>query len=256
VDKKIEITIIGSGNVAEHLLSALVDCDDVNVIQLYSRNIHIGRKLSTKFGVNFATNISELKHADLYLISVTDTAIAEVSSLLPFENKLVAHTSGATDISAISNQNRRGVFYPLQSFSKGKKIDFSQVPICLEAENTDDLNVLKLVAHAISNTVNEISSEQRKYLHISAVFVNNFVNHMFYIGKEIADYHKVDFDLLIPLINETVNKLKHKTPNEAQTGPAIRNDISTMKKHLDLIPTELHKSIYKLISDSIFRAKK
>ena len=250
--KKYKIVIIGSGNVAEHLLRAFSNSANSKVIQLYSRNVDAGNILSAKFDVDFTNSIEKLKSADLYLISISDTAIKEVSNSLPFSNRLVAHTSGATSIDVINSKNIKAVFYPLQSFTKGKIIDFSEIPICLETDDKDSYKILYDIAKSISENVNNISTEQRQYLHASAVFVNNFTNHLFHIGKEIADYHNVDFNLLKPLIKETVEKIDYKTPKEAQTGPAVRGDEITMKKHLELIPNEKHREIYKLISESIF----
>jgi predicted short-subunit dehydrogenase-like oxidoreductase (DUF2520 family) len=251
--KKYKIVIIGSGNVAEHLLRAFKNSINSEVIQIYSRNNAIGEELGNSFNIEFTNNAGNLKNADLYLISINDAAIAEVSASLPFSNKLVAHTSGATSIENIAKVNRQAVFYPLQSFTKGKEIDFTQIPICLEAKNNDDLEILTEIAKSISNTVKNISSEQRKYIHASAVFVNNFTNHLFSIGKTIAEQNNIDFNLLKPLIKETVQKLEYKTPKEAQTGPAVRGDKETMEKHLELIQDKTHKEIYKLISDSIFK---
>lgn len=251
MEKKYKIVIIGSGNLAEHLLRAFKNSNNSEVIQLYSRNISVGKELSAKFNIKFSNTISELVNADLYLISVSDTSISAVSETLPFNDKLVSHTSGATSINALSQQNRQAVFYPLQSFTKGKKIDFSNIPICLEAKNDNDYSTLKSIAKSISKTVSKVSSEQRQYLHVSAVFVNNFTNHMFHIGKEITEHHNVDFNLLMPLIKETVEKIQHKTPLESQTGPAIRDDKNTIEKHLKLIPDDTHKRIYKLVTESI-----
>ena len=247
-----EIVIIGSGNIAEHLLRAFIKSEKSKVIQLYSRNIETGNELSQKFNIDFTNKLDKLKDANLYIIAVSDSAISSISSHLPFENRLVAHTSGATETSVINNKNRQAVFYPLQSFTKGKPIDFSTIPICIEALNDTDCELLGKVAHSISNSVNKISSEQRQYLHASAVFVNNFTNHLFHIGKEIADHHNVDFNLLKPLIKETVEKLQYKSPLDAQTGPAIRGDKPTMERHLKIIQNDKHKEIYQLITESIY----
>ena len=253
MENKYKIVIIGSGNVAEHLLRAFKKSANSQVIQLYSRNITTGEELSKTFDIEFSSSLAQIKDADLYLISISDNAISEVSSDLPFNNKLVAHTSGGTNIDDVNSKNRQAVFYPLQSFTEGKQIDFSEIPICIETKNTEDFKILTSIAESISNTVRAVSSEQRQYLHVSAVFVNNFTNHLFHIGKEIADHHNVDFDLLKPLIKETVEKLDCKTPKEAQTGPALRGDEVTLKKHLELIPDGTHKEIYKLITESIFK---
>jgi len=253
MDKKLKIVIIGSGNVAEHLIRAFEHSNNSEVIQLYSRNIITGNELSSKFKVDYTNSIDKIKVADLYLIVVSDSAITEVSKSLPFDNRLVAHTSGATGLDLLDNKNRQAVFYPLQSFTKGKEIDFSDIPICIETKNNKDCDTLINIAKSISETVSKVSSEQRQYLHASAVFVNNFTNHMFHIGKEIAEHNNIDFNLLKPLIRETVEKLQYRTPREAQTGPAVRGDKITMEKHLNLITNETHKEIYKLVAESIFK---
>ena len=253
MNKRYKIVIIGSGNVAEHLIRAFELSNNSEVVQIYSRNNVTGNELSLKFNIEFSNSLDQIKIADLYIIAVSDSSIAEVSDSLLFSNKLVAHTSGATGLCLLNNKNRQAVFYPLQSFTKGKEIDFSNIPICIESKNNEDCNTLISIAKSISNTVNKVSSEQRQYLHASAVFVNNFTNHMFYIGKEIAEHNNIDFNLLKPLIKETVDKLQYKSPKEAQTGPAIRGDKTTMAKHLDLIIDETHKEIYKLVAESIFK---
>lgn len=253
MNKKFKIVIIGSGNVAEHLIKAFELSNNSEVIQIYSRNIITSNELSVQFNVDFTNSLNQIKTADLYLIAVSDSAIAEVSNSLPFSNRLVAHTSGATSLNSINSKNRPAVFYPLQSFTKGKEIDFSNIPICIETKNSKDCDTLINIAKSISNTVSKVSSEQRQYLHASAVFVNNFTNHMFYIGKEIAEQNNIDFNLLKPLIKETVDKLQYKSPKEAQTGPAVRGDKITMEKHMGLITDETHKEIYKLVAESIFK---
>lgn len=253
MNEKFKIVIIGSGNVAEHLVRAFENSGNSEIIQIYSRNIDTGIELNSKFNINVTNSLDKLEVADLYIIAVNDASINQVSNELPFTNRLVAHTSGATSVNVLSEKNKQAVFYPLQSFTKGKKIDFSEIPICVETKNNADDEVITSIAESISNTVSKVSSEQRQYLHASAVFVNNFTNHMFHIGKEIAEHHNVDFNLLKPLIKETVEKLQYKTPMEAQTGPAVRGDKITMDKHLELIPDETHKEIYRLITDSIFK---
>ena len=161
------------------------------------------------------------------------------------------HTSGATSLDVLDAKNRKGVFYPLQTFSKNKEIDFSIVPLCLEAENTFDFRVLETVAKSISNAVFAINSDQRKALHVAAVFVNNFTNHLYHIGKEICGEHQVPFEILRPLIQETAEKINTLDPVDAQTGPAKRNDTNTIAAHLDYLTNENQKNIYKLITQSI-----
>lgn len=245
----ISITIIGSGNVAQHLIKAISKSDDIELVQVFART-----KESLDSIVEDSKIISDytqFKEANMYLIAVSDNAIAEVSNHLPFNNQLVAHTSGSCALTDLNTNNRRAVFYPLQTFSKNKVIDFNRVPICLEAEQSADYQLLEKVAQSISNSVFAIDSEQRKSLHVSAVFVSNFVNHLYQLGNELCTTYNVSFDILKPLIAETANKIQTLSPQEAQTGPAKRNDTITINKHLALLSDENHKEIYKILTKSI-----
>ena len=245
----IQITIIGSGNVAQHLIKAFAKSEAVEIAQVFSRK---KEKLSSFIEFDkIVSNYEDLKESDLYIIAVTDNAIAEVSQQLPFNNQLVVHTSGTASIETLDDKNRKGVFYPLQTFSKNKEIDFSIIPICLEADNTFDFRVLETVAKSISKAVFPINSEQRKALHVAAVFVNNFTNHLYQIGQEICEENQVSFDILKPLIQETAEKIKTLEPIDAQTGPAKRNDSSTIEAHLEYLTDENQKNIYKILTQSI-----
>lgn len=245
----IRITLIGSGNVAQHLIKAFTKSEGIEIGQVFSR-----KKESLVHLIDsdkIVTNLSDFKEADLYVIAITDDAIAEVSAQLPFQNQLVVHTSGTSSIDVLNSKNRKGVFYPLQTFSKNKTVDFSVIPICLEAENETDYSVLETVAKSISNAVFSISSEQRKALHVSAVFVNNFTNHLYQIGQEICNEHQMSFEILKPLIQETADKIKTLNPIDAQTGPAKRNDFGTIEAHLNYLTNENQKQIYKTLTQSI-----
>jgi len=245
----IKVVLIGSGNVAQHLIQAFAKNKEIEVSQVFSRQKETAIPLlnSNKITDNF----NDLVDADLYIISVSDNAIAKVSSQLPFKNRLVVHTSGSVPIDSLDTKNRRGIFYPLQTFTKNKAVDFSQIPICLESENDSDFDLLEKVAQSISNNVFKSNEKQRKALHISAVFVNNFVNEMYRIGNEICDENKIPFEILKPLILETVNKVMTLSPKEAQTGPAKRNDTQTIEAHLDFLSNENHATIYKILTQSI-----
>jgi predicted short-subunit dehydrogenase-like oxidoreductase (DUF2520 family) len=245
----IKVVLIGSGNVAQHLIQAFAKSKKVDVIQVFSRQKEAVTHLLDS---NKITNdFNDLVEADLYIIAVSDDAIAKVSSQLPFKNRLVAHTSGTVSINSLDSKNRKGIFYPLQTFSKNKAVDFNQIPICLESENENDFELLEKVAESISNNVHKINSQQRKALHVSAVFVNNFVNHLYEIGNEICIENKVPFEILKPLILETANKVLTLSPKEAQTGPAKRNDMQTIEAHLDFLSNENHAKIYKILTQSI-----
>ncbi len=245
----IKITVIGSGNVAQHLIKAFTKSEQIEIVQVYSR-----KKESVLNLVNadrIVTEFANLHESDLYIISVSDDAISEVSEQLPFKNQLVVHTSGTTSIDVLDSKNRKGVFYPLQTFSKAKSVDFSIIPICLEAENPEDYIILDTIAKSISEAVFSISSEQRKALHVSAVFVNNFTNHLYQIGQEICENNQVPFDILKPLILETADKIKVLSPADAQTGPAKRHDSTTIEAHLNYLTDENQRNIYKLLTQSI-----
>lgn len=243
------INIIGFGNVAQHLANALTQLPYYKIQQIAVRSLN---GIDNVYGntYNFV-KIEELKPADITIISVTDGAINLVSSEIPYSNEFVVHTSGTTAIDVLNDKNRKGVLYPLQTFSKNKQINFSEVPLCLETENTDDLNSLKDLSLLLSTNVYEISSEQRKSLHVAAVFVSNFVNHMYSIGAEVCKENNIPFHILQPLIAETADKIRYLSPKEAQTGPAIRFDEKTIQKHEEFLTNITYKNIYKLITESI-----
>lgn len=245
----IRLTLIGSGNVAQHLIQAFSKSTAIELVQVFARN---PESLSNLIPIDKITsNLKELKSVDVTIIAVTDDAIADVSEQLPFENQLVVHTSGSLSMEALDHKNRKGVFYPLQTFSKLKEVDFKAIPICLEAENETDLQLLVNVAKAVSNSITNVNSEQRKALHVAAVFVSNFTNHLYQIGNEICSQNRLSFDILKPLIQETANKIVTLSPTDAQTGPARRKDTQTINAHLNFLTDDNQKEIYKILTKSI-----
>lgn len=245
----ISVVIIGIGNIGTHLYTAFNKLSNVTVTMLYNRTEKA--LLPFKNEVNTTTDFTKLPNANVYIIATADDSIAKVSTQLQLQNKLVVHTSGSVPISVLNDKNRKGSFYPLQTFSKGAIVDFKSIPVCIEAENKTDEALLLQLAESVSNSVHKISSEQRKSIHLAAVFVNNFSNHMYQIGKEICEENKVPFSILSPLIQETVAKLNTLSPYNAQTGPAKRNDIGTMQRHITELTNNTHKEIYSVISKSI-----
>ena len=245
----IRVVIIGSGNVAQHLIKAFTKSNSIEIVQAFSRNKQNLENLIDSSKIT--SDLNALIDADLYIISVSDNAIAEVSHQLNLKNKLVVHTSGSISMTDLENKNRKGVFYPLQTFSKNAVVNFEAIPICLESENNDDYKLLETVAKSISDKVFNINSNQRKALHVSAVFVNNFVNHLYKIGNDICIENNIPFEILQPLITETANKITSLSPNEAQTGPAKRNDTQTINTHLQFLSDENQKEIYKILTKSI-----
>lgn len=245
----VSIVIIGSGNVAQHLITAFLQSNEIELIQVFSRQKETVSHLISLDKI--VSDYAEIKEADLYIIAISDNAIGDISSKLPFKNRLVVHTSGSMPMEILDSKNRRGVFYPLQTFTKNKPVNFKEIPICLEAENENDFRIIETVAQTISSTVQSISSEQRKALHVAAVFVCNFVNHLYKIGNDICEENQLSFDLLKPLIVETAQKIIHLSPENAQTGPAKRNDTTTLNAHLNFLSDENQKEIYKLLTKSI-----
>lgn len=246
----IKVVVLGTGNVATHLTGAFLKNRKVNLVQVYGRNPENLKKLLPNEKIT--NDISQIAEADVYIIAVSDNAINNVSDSLLFENRLVVHTSGSMDIEVLNPKNRRGVFYPLQTFSIGKSVDFSTVPVCLEAENNDDYTILEQLAKSISQNIYPINSEKRKALHIAAVFVSNFVNHLYAIGNDICSEKDIPFDILKPLITETAHKINGLSPHEAQTGPARRNDWQTINVHLEYLKKDKEKQeIYDLLTKAI-----
>jgi len=246
----IKIVLLGAGNLAYHLTNCLLNNKAIQVVQVYNRSLKKINYLKSKTSIT--NNLSELKDADIYIIAVSDSAILDLSSKLNFKTKLVVHTSGSVAMKELTSNSNKGVFYLLQTFSKEREIDFSTIPICIEASEKKDLELLETLAKSISNNCFLINSEQRKNLHIAAVFVNNFVNHLYHLGNEICNENKVPFEILQPLIQETSNKIAELSPFEAQTGPAKRNDVKTIEKHKAMLTTN-QQEIYTLLTKSIYK---
>lgn len=245
----IQVSIIGSGNVAQHLIQAFSKTTEIELVQVFSRKKETVNHLIISDKI--ITNLNQLKAADVYILAVTDEAIADISNQLPFKNQLLVHTSGSVAMETLNDNNRKGVFYPLQTFSKSKAVDFKIIPICIEATTEKDYQTLEALANSISNVVYKIYSEKRKALHVAAVFVSNFVNHLYKMGNDICIENKVPFDLLKPLIQETANKINTLSPAQAQTGPAKRNDTQTINAHLSFLTKDNQKEIYNLLTKSI-----
>jgi predicted short-subunit dehydrogenase-like oxidoreductase (DUF2520 family) len=248
--------MIGAGNLATQLALGLHE-KGIAVHQVFSRTIESARKLAQKVNAGYTNNLAELeKNADLFLIAVKDSAIPEILENLRIdENQLIAHTAGTVPMSILNGFTLNyGVFYPLQTFSKTRKVEFSEIPICIEANHPSNLLKLQFLAGKLSNTVRQINSEERKTLHLAAVFVNNFVNHFYAIGAELLHERKMSFDLLKPLIHETAAKIATMQPVDAQTGPARRNDQTIIQEHLKMLHDKPEfRKIYSFVTESIFQ---
>lgn len=244
----ISVVILGTGNLAMHLTTAFTTAVDSKVLQVFGRN-RDQLKLFEKY-TKTTTDIKKLAIADVYIIAISDDAIGSFSKELKLKNKLVVHTSGSVAIDALENDGRIGVFYPVQTFSKDRPLDFKTIPICIEAEEKEDLLLLDKLARTISDQVYFIDSGQRKNLHIAAVFANNFVNHMYKTSFDLCVKHDIPPEIVYPLILETAEKATKLPPSKIQTGPAKRNDIQTIESHLKALTGE-QRNIYKLLTETI-----
>lgn len=250
------VSFIGSGNLAWHLAPAL-DNVGYTVKEVYSRSPKhalalVGRlyQAEVKATLDFSTSPSEV-----FIISVSDDAIQDIvrEIILP-EDVILVHTSGSQPLSVLgyAATPHVGVFYPLQTFSKAKKVDFKDIPVFIESDTEDTAKMLIKMAKAISGKVKQIDSHDRKALHVAAVFASNFTNHMLTISKEILSSSKLDFDVLKPLIVETINKSITIGPEAAQTGPAKRGDLEILDRHIEFLQhDETLAEIYRLISQDI-----
>jgi predicted short-subunit dehydrogenase-like oxidoreductase (DUF2520 family) len=242
------IVLFGAGNVATHIFKALVEIKDYEVIQVY--NHREGSLDYFRERVPVTTDFTEVFPADIYLFALKDEAIPLLAERVVYKEALMLHTSGATPLSVFDKFEEAGVFYPLQTFSKNKPVNFKEIPICVEAKTEEQLRLIKSLAGKISSNVYEISSAQRKSLHVAAVFVSNFVNFLYTQGEEICRQNDIPFEILHPLIKETADKATKISPFEAQTGPAKRGDNEVINEHLGLLDEE-QKNIYNILTQSI-----
>lgn len=254
--EQLKVSFIGSGNLAWHLAPAL---DNVGfpVTEIYSPNHKHADALTdrtyqaeAKDSLDFSTSKSRI-----FIIAASDDAIKEIASeiILPV-NSFLLHTSGSQPLSALesADADNIGSFYPLQTFTKNKKVDFKTVPIFIESSNQATENLMISIAKALGSSVRKIGSEDRKALHVAAVFASNFTNHMLMISKEILHQNSLSFDLVKPLITETINKSLTIGPEKTQTGPAFRSDLKILDSHMDFLKDdEKIAEIYQLISQSI-----
>jgi predicted short-subunit dehydrogenase-like oxidoreductase (DUF2520 family) len=251
-----KITIIGAGNVATHLAKRLFEKGH-QINQIINRSLTNAKVLAEKVDAKAINDWADIDmQSAIYLIAVSDDVIGEVAKELSkfvSKNKIVAHTSGATSSTVFKTHfENYGVFYPLQTFSKTRKADFETLPFCIDGSNETTKNELFQLAETICPNVYFIDDKQRNTLHVAAVFANNFTNHLLAISEQIITKENIPFDLLKPLINETVAKINESTPQSMQTGPARRGDKATLAKHqkyLDKYPK--YRKIYEPLSESV-----
>ena len=249
------ITLIGAGNLATNIGKAMLKAGH-DIVQVYSRNLDNARSLAQTLGA-VPTNDSDslTADADLYLLSVKDSALADIASRICKDkaDKVFAHTAGSVGMDIFrSLASHYGVVYPMQTFSKAREVDFGKIPVFIEYSDETAKTRISALANTLSQKVVELSSDHRKYLHLAAVFSCNFVNHCYHMAADIMEAHGLTFDMLLPLIDETALKVHHLHPKDAQTGPAIRYDENVINKQLHLLDhNPLMRDIYEKMSMGI-----
>ena len=237
------IVILGTGNLATQLGMAL-HAQHAEIIQVYGRTSTSASDLANLLGCTFTTSKPEIiTDADIYILAVSEAAIAEVLTDAPIRDRLIVHTSGSISIDILAAFSKNyGVFYPLQTLSKQKEVDFRTVPICIEANSTENLGKLNILAKTISDQVFLIDSAQRMELHLAAVFVCNFVNHFYSIGEKLLQEQHLDFNLLKPLIAEMAQK-RCCFPSRCSDRPAVRDNQKIMELHGKMLEQHPHGKI-------------
>lgn len=252
-----KIIMIGAGNLATNLAAALLDAGH-DILQVYSRTQQSAQALATIAGGAAVTDISQVRSdADVYILSVKDDALPLlIPQLCPGkEEKLFLHTAGSMPMDVFQGMARHyGVLYPMQTFSKQKRVSFEEIPCFVEGSGKEETQVIEALAGELSHRVYLLSSADRKYLHLSAVFACNFVNHCYALSADILQKHGIPFDVMLPLIDETAAKVHELSPREAQTGPAVRFDEGVIRNQSQLLrDNPLLKDIYERMSMSIHR---
>jgi predicted short-subunit dehydrogenase-like oxidoreductase (DUF2520 family) len=243
-----KLSIIGSGNVATHLALAF-DEREIEVTHIFSRNEVTGRSIANRVNAEFTDNILQLPADQLCIVCVPDDQVSEIIKRIP-ASMPVAYTSGSVELRDIQTSNQLGVFYPLQTFSKDTAVDIFQVPFLIEAKDEAFASTLFDLAWQISRKVEYANSENRREIHLAAVWINNFVNHCIVQATAICKEYVLDPELLHPLLEETVQKALKNDPKIIQTGPARRGDSKTIEKHLDM-QEGIRKELYEKLTKSI-----
>ena len=249
-----KIVFIGAGNLATRLSLAMQRVG-MQIGQVYSHTEASARQLATRLGCPWTNDLSALQEdGDLYVFSLKDTVLSDVISKVKPNNGMWVHTAGSMPMSVFEGYAQRfGVLYPLQTFSKGRNVNFDVIPIFLEANTDKNADYLKNIASALSENVRFMSSEKRRSLHLAAVFACNFTNHIYTLSYKLLENESIPADVLLPLIDETVSKIHSMPPAAAQTGPAIRYDENVINKHLAMLDDQDMQAIYRHHSQSIHK---
>jgi predicted short-subunit dehydrogenase-like oxidoreductase (DUF2520 family) len=248
-----DVVLLGAGNLATSLAVAANNAG-FPILQVYSRTMESASKLANLVGAEPICKLESLRtSASIYIVALPDDVITSIVSDLPELKGCVVHTSGSTPISVFEGLRAKGfgVFYPFQTFSRSRIVHFSNIPICLEASNDECYASLEQFASKLSGTLVPMSSEQRRWLHLSGVFACNFTNHMLALAYQLTTEHQISFEVVKPLVEETIRKAFEGNPALYQTGPAVRNDIQTMERHAQMLKAFGLADLYKELSLSI-----
>lgn len=252
------IVFVGAGNMATQLALALSNKGS-RILQVYSRTIDSARQLAGRVGNNtlYTNRIADIvTDADLYIFSLSDNALPDVIEQMQPNDALWVHTAGSMPMDVFAAKCARyGVLYPMQTVNKDRVIDWSDVPVFVEASNENDTQYLVQLSQRLSKNVSRSSSQQRQSLHLAAVFACNFTNHMYAIAEKLLQEQGLEFDVMKYLIRETEHKAESISPIDGQTGPAVRNDVNVMNKHLALLGNTPEGELYRLISKNIMQYK-
>jgi predicted short-subunit dehydrogenase-like oxidoreductase (DUF2520 family) len=255
----LDVVFIGAGNVATHLAIALYR-KGMHIRQVYSRTSNSAQALAEQVGATYTTTKSDIyTQASIYICGIKDSEISSALTHIDFQNNLLVHTAGSVDIEILSPFSANyGVLYPLQTFSISKAVDWEKCTLFIEANNRKNTDSLIQIASLLSPKVKTIDSEERRKLHIAAVFACNFTNHLYTLASELMSESGGNFEDLLPLIQETTDKLRTLSPYQAQTGPAVRQDTRIVATHIaQLAKTDSNKAaIYTLLSESIMQTNK
>lgn len=251
-----KICILGSGNVAHHISKALVNAGH-QIVQVYSRNISTSKAVAKRCKAEAISDISKLcDSADIYLLSVSDTAIKNVAKSIPFklnDSQIIAHTAGSVTITELDSAGKNyGSFYPLQTFSKSRRLLFKNIPMCIFGSNDYTTQKLEQLANTISKDVRSIDDSTRKEIHLSAVLACNFVTHLIAEAEDLLQAANVDSSILSPLLHETIAKTVSLGAMASQTGPARRGDTQVINSHLEMLSSKPDtQKLYKQLSAAI-----
>jgi predicted short-subunit dehydrogenase-like oxidoreductase (DUF2520 family) len=251
---KLKLGIVGTGNVAWHLSKKFIE-SGLNLTRLYGRQSRKPETFAHMKESVYRVLSDDVPDVDVLILAVQDGAVSELAQRFKRFDGIICHTSGTVNLQALQSEDyssRAGIFYPLYSFKMGKELDWRRIPILLEAESQEVLHVLMELAKALGAVATTASSEARAHYHVAAVFANNYTNYMYDLAESYLSAKGLELDVLFPIIRQTAERISQETPKQVQTGPALRNDLRTLKKHEDALKEfpEMLK-VYQFLADCI-----